>query len=97
MKCTLLALVSFALLTGCNGKVDAASNPADGGAAKVLAAPADKKAGGCCSEGTGDGDACCSEGKAVDAAAKKVDGACCGSCAPENKPVDKPVAPVAPQ
>lgn len=93
MKCTLLALVSFALLTGCNGKVDAASNPADAGAAGALAAPADKKAGGCCSEGAGDGDACCSEGKAVEAAAKKVDGACCGSCAPETKPV----APVSPQ
>jgi hypothetical protein len=92
MKCTLLALVSFALLTGCNGKVDAASNP-DAGAAGALAAPADKKAGGCCSEGAGDGDACCSEGKAVDAAAKKADGACCGSCAPETKPV----APVSPQ
>lgn len=93
MKCTLLALVSFALLTGCNGKVDAASTGTDGGAANVLAAPADKKAGGCCSDGAGEGDACCSEAKPADAAAKKADGACCGACAPETKPV----APVAPQ
>ncbi len=88
MKFALLALVSFALLTGC--KVDSAASPAEGGSAGVLAAPGDTKAGGCCSEGAGTGGACCSEAKPADAAAKKADGACCseGDTAAAAKPAE---------
>lgn len=108
MKCALLALVSFAVLAGC--KVDSAASRGEGGAAGVLAAPADTKAGGCCSEGAGAGGACCSEAKPADAAAKKADGACCsegdtaaaapkkadGPCCGACAPEVQPVAPVSP-
>jgi len=94
MKNVFLVVGSLLLLASCSGRVDASATPAGAeGANAAVAAPADKKAGGCCSEGAGEGDACCSEGKAAEAAATKTDGACCGACAPETKPV----APVAPQ